>query len=65
MIKDEEQDDGGLLSLEKLDRASPDLWPEKSKNIDIFPFLVYSVTNCILWLGVRTKKIGGNTDQIC
>lgn len=31
MIKDELQDDGGLLSLEKLDRASPDLWPEKSK----------------------------------
>lgn len=30
MIKDELQDDGGLLSLEKLDRASPDLWPEKS-----------------------------------
>lgn len=31
MIKDELHDDEGLLSLEKLDRASPDLWPEKSK----------------------------------
>lgn len=31
LIKEELQDEGGLLSLEKLDRASPDLWPEKSK----------------------------------
>lgn len=36
MIKDELQDDGGLLSLEKLDRASPDLWPEKSEYIQLY-----------------------------
>ncbi|XP_073835595.1 DREAM core complex component lin-52 [Musca autumnalis] len=36
MIKDEEQDEGGLLSLEKLDRASPDLWPEKIPGITDF-----------------------------
>lgn len=30
VVKDELHDEGGLLSLEKLDRASPDLWPEKS-----------------------------------
>ncbi|XP_065364850.1 protein lin-52 homolog [Calliphora vicina] len=36
MIKDELQDDGGLLSLEKLDRASPDLWPEKIPGITDF-----------------------------
>ncbi|XP_046802670.1 protein lin-52 homolog isoform X2 [Lucilia cuprina] len=35
MIKDELQDDG-LLSLEKLDRASPDLWPEKIPGITDF-----------------------------
>ncbi|XP_005176861.1 protein lin-52 homolog [Musca domestica] len=36
MVKEEEQDDGGLLSLEKLDRASPDLWPEKIPGITDF-----------------------------
>ncbi|TMW51714.1 hypothetical protein DOY81_003206, partial [Sarcophaga bullata] len=36
MIKDELHDDGGLLSLEKLDRTSPDLWPEKIPGITDF-----------------------------
>lgn len=30
-----------LLSMEKLDRASPDLWPEKSKQSkNVFTFLL-------------------------
>uniref|UniRef100_A0A1B0AAX3 Protein lin-52 homolog n=1 Tax=Glossina pallidipes TaxID=7398 RepID=A0A1B0AAX3_GLOPL len=36
LIKEELQDEGGLLSLEKLDRASPDLWPEKIPGITDF-----------------------------
>lgn len=32
MILEVDQNLQGLLSFETLDRASPDLWPEQSKN---------------------------------
>ena len=40
--------ESSLLSFEKLDRASPDLWPEQCKFTSSLPLCVFSLLNCVL-----------------